>query len=237
MLIRLLTLAWIAGSTALPATADEAKPPVKKPVEAKAEAARETGTKPSVADKPTTEKPVVKKPTAEAPGSTKAAATNSPAKKSPPKKPDLPLTPGGKYRAHDTSRPRPPVVAPPTPATAAWPAAAPSDAIVLFDGRSLDAWFTEGRDPKTKQPLTTPAAWPVRDGYMEVPPRSADSRGSIVTREEFSSCQLHIEFATPAEVKGTGQGRGNSGIMLHGVCEVQVLDSFENDTYPDGQAA
>lgn len=237
MLIRLLTLAWIAGSTALPTTADEAKPPVKKPVEAKADAARETGTKPSVADKPTTEKPVVKKPTAEAPGSTKAAATNSPAKKSPPKKPDLPLTPGGKYRAHDTSRPRPPVVAPPTPATAAWPAAAPSDAIVLFDGRSLDAWFTEGRDPKTKQPLTTPAAWPVRDGYMEVPPRSADSRGSIVTREEFSSCQLHIEFATPAEVKGTGQGRGNSGIMLHGVCEVQVLDSFENDTYPDGQAA
>jgi hypothetical protein len=242
MLIRLITLAWIAGSAAVLAAADEARPPAKKPVEAKTEAARETVAKPVVADKSEADKSeagkaVATKPAAEAPSSTKPAPAKSPGKKSPPKKPDLPLTPGGKYRAHDMSRPRPPVVAPPMAATAARPAAAPSDAIVLFDGKSLEAWLTEGRDPKTKQPLTTPAAWPVRDGYMEVPPRSAGSRGSIVTREEFGSCQLHIEFATPAEVKGTGQGRGNSGIMLHGVCEVQVLDSFENDTYPDGQAA
>jgi hypothetical protein len=236
MLIRLMTLAWIAGSTAVLAAADEARTPAKKP-EAKTEAARETGAKAVLPDKPTAEKSTVKRPAAEGAGSPKAAAVKPAAKKSPPKKPDLPLTPGGKYRAHDMSRPRPPVVTPPMAATAARRAAAPSDAIVLFDGKSLDAWLTEGRDPKTKQPLTAPAAWPVRDGYMEVPPRSAGSRGSIVTREEFGSCQLHIEFATPAEVKGTGQGRGNSGIMLHGVCELQVLDSFENDTYPDGQAA
>ena len=134
-------------------------------------------------------------------------------------------------------RPRPKVMTPPTASTDAQAGTPPSDAIVLFDGKSLAAWLREGRDSATKQPLTTPAAWPVRDGYMEVPTRSAGSRGSIVTREEFGSCQLHIEFATPAEVSGTSQGRGNSGIMLHGVCEVQVLDSFENDTYPDGQAA
>lgn len=176
--------------------------------------------------KPPATKSTVKKP-----------ATTKPATKPAAKKIEQPWTPGGKYRAHDMQRPRPPVVTPPTASSAAQAGAPPSDAIVLFDGKSLEAWLLEGRDPKTKQLLTTPAAWPVRDGYMEVPPRSAGSRGTIVTRDEFGSCQLHIEFATPATVSGAGQGRGNSGILLHGVCEVQVLDSFENDTYPDGQAA
>jgi hypothetical protein len=82
--------------------------------------------------------------------------------------------------------------------------------------------------------VTPKAEWKLADGYMEVPqPRI----GGIVTKDEFGSCQIHIEWATPAEVKGNGQGRGNSGIMLHGIAEVQVLDSYENDTYPDGQAA
>jgi hypothetical protein len=68
---------------------------------------------------------------------------------------------------------------------------------------------------------------------MEVVPKS----GTLDTRDEFSSCQIHIEWATPAEVVGKSQGRGNSGVLIHGWGEVQVLDSFENDTYPDGQAA
>ena len=206
--------------------ATETKPAEKKVEATKADAKNVEAKKPD-AKKVDPKSPVGKKPTATKPTTSKPAV----------KKFEQPLTPGGKYRAHDMQRPRPKVVTPPTASTDAQAGAPPSDAIVLFDGKSLAAWLREGRDPVTKQPLTTPAAWPVRDGYMEVPTRSAGSRGTIVTREEFGSCQLHIEFATPAEVSGTSQGRGNSGIMLHGVCEVQVLDSFENDTYPDGQAA
>lgn len=207
------------------------KPAAVKAVEAKPSDGKPTETKP--ADK----KVETKKPDAKKVDTKKPAVKKSTTTKPTVKKFEQPLTPGGKYRAHDMQRPRPKVVTPPTASTDAQAGAPPSDAIVLFDGKSLAGWLLEGRDPKTMQPLTTPAAWPVRDGYMEVPPRSAGSRGSIVTREEFGSCQLHLEFATPEEVSGSGQGRGNSGIMLHGVCEVQVLDSFENDTYPDGQAA
>ncbi len=202
------------------AFAEEPKPVAKPSAAAKPQA---------VGDAKDPKKEPVKKP-AEKPAKKPESKPEAP-------KPEMPLTPGGKYRAHDMKRPRPPVVAPPTESSADKPGAAPSDAIVLFDGKSLAAWLTEGRDLKTNKPLTTPAAWPVRDGYMEVPPRSAGSRGSIVTREAFGACQLHIEWATPAEVKGNSQGRGNSGVMLHGFCEVQVLDSYENDTYPDGQAA
>ncbi|MEX2174410.1 MAG: DUF1080 domain-containing protein [Pirellulaceae bacterium] len=95
---------------------------------------------------------------------------------------------------------------------------APSDAIVLFGGENLDAW--EGGD-----------RWEIADGVATA------AKGGITTKEKFGDCQLHVEFATPAEVKGSGQGRGNSGIYLMGRYEVQVLDSYDNPTYFDGQAA
>ena len=93
---------------------------------------------------------------------------------------------------------------------------APSDAIVLFDGTDLSS-FKDGDK------------WVVKDGYAEV------AKTSITTKQAFGDCQLHIEFASPEEVKGKGQGRGNSGIYLMGKYEVQVLDSFNSKTYPDGQ--
>lgn len=99
--------------------------------------------------------------------------------------------------------------------------APPSDAIVLFDGRSLSAWKAEdGGEPK----------WKLESGYAEV------KGGGIMTKEEFGAVQLHIEWATPTEVKGEGQGRGNSGVYLQGRYEIQVLDSWQNKTYPNGQA-
>ena len=101
------------------------------------------------------------------------------------------------------------------------PGRAPSDALVLFDGKDLSAWRGEKGEPK----------WKVTDGYMEV-----NGTGSLITKTEFGDCQLHVEWATPSEVNGDGQGRGNSGIYLQGRYEIQVLDSYQNKTYPDGQA-
>lgn len=98
------------------------------------------------------------------------------------------------------------------------PEKAPSDAIVLFDGQNLDAF--QGGDK-----------WEIADGVATA------KGGGLTTKEKFGSCQVHVEFATPAEVKGNGQGRGNSGIYLMGRYEVQVLDSYENETYYDGQCA
>jgi Domain of Unknown Function (DUF1080) len=133
---------------------------------------------------------------------------------------DTPLIPGTSWHVHDSDRPRPRVVAP--GATFSHNAGAPSDAIVLFDGKDLSKWRNDkGAD----------AAWKVENGYMEVVPKA----GNIFTREEFGDFQLHFEFATPAVVKGNSQGRGNSGVFLHGIYEVQVLDSYENITYADGQ--
>ena len=94
----------------------------------------------------------------------------------------------------------------------------PSDAIVLFDGKSLDAW--DGGEK-----------WIIADGA------ATTAGGSINTKQKFGDCQLHVEFATPSEVKGSGQGRGNSGVYLMGRYEVQVLDSYVNTTYYDGQCA
>jgi len=102
---------------------------------------------------------------------------------------------------------------------------APSDAIVLFDGSNLDQWVAAS-DGKSPAPFT------VADGAMTVAPR----KGGIQTKQKFGDFQLHIEWRSPAEVKGTGQGRGNSGIFLQGLYELQVLDSYENPTYVNGQA-
>ncbi len=156
------------------------------------------------------------------------------AETAPEKKADAPkkeaLTPGGVWKHGDMARPRPRVITPPGMSTQAAPGQPPSDAIVLFDGKDLAKWK---RDKPTAEG-DDKAAWKVEDGYFEVVPKT----GFLRTREKIAGdSQWHIEWATPSEVKGNSQGRGNSGIFLTGFPEVQVLDSFENDTYPDGQAA
>ena len=99
---------------------------------------------------------------------------------------------------------------------------APSDAVVLFDGKDLSKWT--GRNGK--------AGWTVANGAMTVEPGT----GSISTRDGFGDVQLHIEWRTPTEIVGAGQGRGNSGVFLMERYEVQVLDSYENRSYSNGQA-
>jgi 3-keto-disaccharide hydrolase len=124
---------------------------------------------------------------------------------------------------HSLKRPQPPIV---TPAPASAPVPPPSDAIVLFDGTSLAQW-------RSVDTTAGPAKWTVRDGYMEVDPRAGD----IETRQGFGDAQYHIEWMAPTPPTGTGQGRGNSGVYIMGLYETQVLDSYHNTTYPDGQAA
>ena len=133
---------------------------------------------------------------------------------------------GSRWRVHDPDRPQPPVVTPRGPVTTP----PPSDAIVLFDGKDLSAWVTRGRG--TPPPAPTPPGWAVHDGYFESGPG-----GGISTKETFGDVQLHLEFATPATVEGTSQGRGNSGVIFMGRYEIQVLDSYDNRTYADGMAA
>lgn len=137
---------------------------------------------------------------------------------------DTPVLPGSKWRVHDGTRPQPKVVDPGTASTPDAPGRPPSDAVVLFDGKDLSHW-TDGAGKPTK--------WKVENGDMVAQPGA----GSIISREQFGDCQLHVEFATPSEVKGNGQGRGNSGIFFFNRYEIQVLDSYQNPTYPDGQAA
>ncbi len=124
-----------------------------------------------------------------------------------------------RWDVHDMDRPRPPVVTP-----GAEDRLPPSDAIVLFDGTDLSAW--QSRDGSD-------APWKLEDGAMRV----VQGSGDIQTRDAFGSCQLHIEWASPETVRHKGQRRGNSGVFLMNLYEVQILDSYDNDTYPDGQAA
>jgi hypothetical protein len=131
---------------------------------------------------------------------------------------DTPLLPDSRWRVHDGTRPHPRPVASKAPITTPPPA----DATVLFDGKSLDEWRSGDG----------PARWTIADGALVV-----NGTGSIQTRESFGDVQLHLEWATPAKVEGSSQGRGNSGVFLMGRYEIQVLDSFDNITYPDGQAA
>ena len=126
-----------------------------------------------------------------------------------------------RWLAHDMRRARPAVV---TPAKQSLPAPAPSDAVVVFDGADLSKW---------RDAAGGPAKWRTRDGYMESVPNS----GYLLSADKFGDVQLHVEWATPVPASGHGQGRGNSGVFLMGLYEVQVLDSYENETYADGQAA
>lgn len=98
------------------------------------------------------------------------------------------------------------------------PGGPPSDATVLFDGKDLSKWVGGEK-------------WTIKDGY------AIAAQTSIKTKQVFGDCQLHIEWATPDEVKGESQGRGNSGVFFFDKYEVQILDSYKNETYFDGQAA
>ncbi len=134
------------------------------------------------------------------------------------------------WKPRDMNRPRPPVRDPGPPSAKEF-APPPSGAVVLFDGKHLAQWERKpGAKDKDKSPEPK---WKVENGYFEIVPKS----GSLATKDKFGDCQIHIEWATPAEVKGNGQGRGNSGVFLPGHNELQVLDSYQNDTYADGQAA
>ena len=137
----------------------------------------------------------------------------------------------GRWLIHDMNRPVPKVVTPGVASTQDVAGTAPSDAVVLFDGKpvseggkGLSEW-TDSKGNKTR--------WIMGDGYMECVKKS----GYIKSKRQFGSCQLHVEFATPSIVKGRGQGRGNSGVFIMGEYEIQVLDSYKNRTYADGQCS
>ena len=125
------------------------------------------------------------------------------------------------WPVHSLERPRPPVVDPGPARPLVGP---PRDAVVLFDGTSLAEWQSADSGP---------ARWAIRDGYFEVVPGS----GPIATRRAFGDVQIHLEWATPSPPRGEGQDRGNSGVFLMSSYEIQVLDSYRNETYADGQAA
>src|SRR5919197_1376599 len=133
---------------------------------------------------------------------------------------DTPMQPNGRWHIHDGRRPQPTLVTPGSSGTMATP---PSDATILIgQGDDLSAWQAfDG----------SKASWAMKNGVLET------GKGMIRTKAEFTDLQLHVEFATPTEIKGESQGRGNSGVFLLGKFEIQVLDSYGNPTYPDGQAA
>jgi hypothetical protein len=129
------------------------------------------------------------------------------------------------WAVHDRNRPQPKLVTPGTFSAPEQPGKPPSDAVVLFDGADLSKWEAdEGQGVPTK--------WVVRNGAMECVPGS----GYIRTRNKIGDCQLHVEWAAPTKAEGESQGRGNSGVFLMGLVEVQVLDNYNNPTYADGFA-
>src|SRR5688500_7803412 len=134
---------------------------------------------------------------------------------------DTPMQPNGKWRVHDGTRPYPAIVT--TPPAGDVSASAPSDAIVLLGAADdLSAWqMNDGSS----------ATWVMKGGVLQT------GKGMLRTKYQFTDVQLHVEFATPSEVRGDSQGRGNSGVFLLGHFEIQVLDSYRNITYADGQAA
>ncbi len=133
------------------------------------------------------------------------------------------LMPGqafGQWKVHDLERPKPAIVTPPAQVL---PVPPPPDAVVLFDGTDLSEW--EAVDG-------SPTKWVIKDNNME----SVAGAGYIQSKKAFGDMHLHVEWAAPLPVKGNSQGRGNSGVFLMGQYEVQVLDSYDNPTYADGQA-
>ncbi|PWU09062.1 MAG: DUF1080 domain-containing protein [Verrucomicrobia bacterium] len=131
------------------------------------------------------------------------------------------------WAVHDRNRPQPKVVTPGTSSTQEQPGTPPSDAVVLFGGAESDLAKWQSANERGG-----PAKWNVKDGNLVVEPKSGDIR----TKEEFGDCQVHVEWTEPKDVSGSSQGRGNSGVFLMGIVEIQVLDSFNNWTYADGGA-
>ncbi len=123
-----------------------------------------------------------------------------------------PIQPWSGYHVHDPDRPAPRKVMPATTF-----GGAPADAVVLFDGSSLAEW--------------QPTQWKVADGYVEA------TEGSLVSKREFGDCQIHLEWQTPDPPRGELMNRGNSGVDLMGLFEIQIFDSYNTKIYPDGQAA
>ena len=124
------------------------------------------------------------------------------------------------WKQHDIHRPKPIAVKPPNDPAGVL---TPNDAVVLLDGTNLDAWeSTRGGS----------AEWKLAEGAMEIVP----GKGAIRTKGKFGDVQLHVEWASPSPAKGTGQDRGNTGLFLMSRYEIQILDSYQADTYADGQA-
>jgi hypothetical protein len=147
-----------------------------------------------------------------------AVSPQEPANQEPVGYEDTPYLPGGKWRVHDKFRPVPDEITPGKPSTQAQVGSAPSDAIVLFDGSSLEA-FDGG-------------PWDLKDGVMTV-----NGKGDVRTKQSFGDVQLHVEWRSPDEPNAKSQGKGNSGVFLMGRYEIQVLNSYRNRSYADGQAA
>jgi Domain of Unknown Function (DUF1080) len=131
------------------------------------------------------------------------------------------MEPAGKWFVHDEKRPQPKIVT--SGAAFSQGAPAPSDAEVIFDGHGLAKWENVKGEP---------ADWRTQDDYVETKPHG----GGIRTKGKWADFQLHVEWAAPNPPHGTGQGRGNSGILINNMYEIQVLDSYQSPTYPDGQA-
>lgn len=130
---------------------------------------------------------------------------------------DTPIQPWSGYHVHDPDRPAPPKVTPGDPCNPDGPGAAPSDAVVLFGGKDLSEW--------------QPSDWKVEDGCLV----AAD--GGLTTKKDFGDCQLHVEWMVPTEPTKNMMNHGNNGVMLLGLIEVQIFDSYDEKLYPDGQAA
>ena len=128
---------------------------------------------------------------------------------------DTPKLPWCQWLVHDPDRPAPKRVDPGAPAASA---AIPSDALALFDGRDVSRW----------QPL---GDWKVEDNCL------VSGNGMLATKDKFGDIQLHLEFMPPANFEGPWYNRGNNGVMLMGLFEIQIFDSYHEKIYPDGQCA
>ncbi len=148
------------------------------------------------------------------------ASAKQSGRSSPPGYTDGPMLPGQKWRVHDIARPLPRVVD-------ASPGRPPSDAIVLFDGKDLSQW-----EARAQNGVAKPAGWKLENDHALCVPGAGD----LISKQKFGNAQYHIEWASPKVVDGTGQWRGNSGVLIMGRYEIQLLDSYNNTTYADGQA-
>lgn len=159
---------------------------------------------------------------------TVSAQENKPAaeKPSPIGYSDTPVIPGSKWKVHDIDRPRPEVVTPGTKL-----GDAPSDAIILFDGKNADAFRSKKKDAKGKPTNEwTDCPWKIENGELLV------DGGDAWTKQEFASCQLHLEWKSEPHTKGNSQKKGNGGVFLMDRYESQILDCDNNPTYADGMA-